>query len=66
MLKDFILEMFSREGRWGLLTAGLVVSGVFALMCHHDSPTPLPPSVTAQVERHVVESAVDSVSPNNH
>ena len=50
------------KGRWVMLTAGLVISGIFVLTCHREAPTPLPVSVAQRVEEYRIQSAVDSVA----
>jgi hypothetical protein len=60
--KNLLFALVSREGGWVLLITGLLVCGVFALTCHREAPTPLPTAVAQQVERHRVQSAVDSVA----
>ena len=48
------------KGRWALILTGLVVSGIFVLTCRRSASAPLPQPVSQLIERHAVESQVDT------
>jgi hypothetical protein len=54
------LASICMKSRWVFLLTGLVICGITVLTCHRNVPTPLPAPVRARVERHLVQSAVDS------